>query len=139
MDGPFWEAMDGRRPWPAAMETLGFELISYDAQVGAVEVAFTAPAGFGNLVGNVQGGFQAAMLDAALGSAVVCTLGEGEIAPTLELKVSYLRPVRIGRVLAKARVVRRGRTVAFVVGELYDEAGRILASASATQLVTRER
>jgi uncharacterized protein (TIGR00369 family) len=121
------------------METLGFELLSYDAEAGMVEVAFTAPALFGNLVGNVQGGFQAAMLDAALGSAVVCTLGEGEIAPTLELKVSYLRPAPLGRLLARARILRRGRTVAFVAGELYDEAGTMLASATATQLVTRER
>jgi len=56
------------------------------------EVFFDARAGFANPMGNVQGGFLAAMLDDTLGPALAATLGDGEFAPTLELKVSFLRP-----------------------------------------------
>ena len=73
-----------------------------------LEVTFNAHAGFANPMGNVQGGFLAAMLDDTLGPALVATLDDGEFAPTLELKVSFLRPAVPGRLTGTGRVVHRG-------------------------------
>ena len=130
-----WEGSRDR-PRPRALDTLGYELLALDVEAGTAEAAFTVGEEFGNTVGNVQGGFLAAMLDATLGTAIVCTLEPGEIAPTVELKISYLRPARIGRLVGRGRIIKRGSRVAFLTGELYDADERVLATASATFLLT---
>ena len=106
--------------------------MSVDPDAGTIEVAFTASDQFLNLVGVIQGGFLAAMLDATIGPALVATLGPGQFAPTTDLHVQFLRPARPGRLTGRGRVVRRGKEVAFLAGELLDESGQIVAAATAT-------
>jgi acyl-coenzyme A thioesterase PaaI-like protein len=43
-----------------------------------------------------------------------------------------LSPARPGRIYSVGRVVRRGKSVGFIEGELYDEEGRLLATGSST-------
>lgn len=135
--GPFWDAMAGRVPLPAAAVTLGFELLRVDPDRGELEAAFTAAEAFLNPAGAVQGGFLAAMLDDTMGPALVATLAADEWAPTLELKISFLRPAHPGRVLASGRVVHRAGGVAFLAGELRSESGELLATATATARIRR--
>jgi uncharacterized protein (TIGR00369 family) len=130
--GPFWDVLAGRVPAPPAARTLGWELVSVTPERGEIEVAFDARHGFTNPAGVVQGGFLAAMLDDTLGPALVATLPPGEWAPTLQLSVSFLRPAAPGRLTGRGRVVHRGGGVAFLAGELSDDGGRVLATATAT-------
>jgi uncharacterized protein (TIGR00369 family) len=130
--GPFWDAVEGRAPLPAAAVTLGWHLVSVAPEEGTIEVAFTATEAFVNPTGNIQGGFLAAMLDDTLGPALVAGLRPGDFAPTTDLHVQFLRPARPGRLLGRGRVVRRGRNVAFLAGELLDAAGTTVAVATAT-------
>lgn len=115
-----------------ALRTIGYRFVSLDPETGEAEVSFEAVEAFGNLMGNVQGGFVAAMLDAALATALMATMGPDQVAPTLELKISYLRPAPLGRLAGRGRVVHRGGTIGFLAGELYDEEGTIVATATAT-------
>jgi uncharacterized protein (TIGR00369 family) len=144
-EGPFWDAMDGRAPLPAAAATLGWELIAVSPEDGTIEVAFNASEAFVNPAGFIQGGFLAAMLDDTMGPALVAGLNPGDFAPTTDLHVQFLRPVRPGRLLGRGRVVRRGKEVGFLAGELLDTDGAIVAVATATvqiraqMLVDRER
>lgn len=131
-EGPFWDAVEGRVPLPAAAVTLGWELVAVDPDDGTIEVAFTATDAFLNPAGVVQGGFLAAMLDDTLGPALVAGLEPGDFAPTTDLHVQFLRPAKPGRLLGRARVVRRGRDVGFLAGELLDEDGAVVAVATAT-------
>jgi uncharacterized protein (TIGR00369 family) len=135
--GPFWDVMEGRVPPPPAAVLLGFELVDVDPQAGTIEVAFTATEQFLNPAGTVQGGILAAMLDDTLGPALVATLGEGEWAPTTDLHVQFLAPAQPGRIVGRGRVVRRGAQVAFMAGELHDERGGLLATATATANIRR--
>ena len=130
--GPFWEAMDGRAPMPPAAATLGWTLLDADPETGTIDVAFTASSDFTNPMGNIQGGFLAAMLDDTLGPALVATLGPGQFAVTLELKVSFLRPARAGRLVGRGSVVHRGGSIAFLEGSLTDVEGATVATATAT-------
>jgi len=130
--GAFWDFVEGRVPPPPAAELLGLELLSVDPEVGKVEVAFCASERFLNPVGNIQGGLLAAMLDDTLGPALVATLGPGQFAPTTDLHVQFLRPVSPGRLIGRGRVVRKGRHVAFLAGELLDTSGTVVATATAT-------
>jgi uncharacterized protein (TIGR00369 family) len=138
-EGPFWDAMAGRAPLPPAAVLLGWELVSVDPDAGTIEVAFAASDQFLNPAGAIQGGFVAAMLDDTLGPALVATLGPGQFAPTTDLHVQFLRPARPGRLTGRGRVVRRGRDVAFLAGELVDESGQIVAVATATAQIRAMR
>ena len=137
--GAFWDFITGRAAAPPAAQTLGWSLVEVDPDQGTIEVAFDAPEAFTNPMGVIQGGFLAAMLDDTLGPALVATLPAGEFAPTLELKVSFLRPAKPGRLVGTGRVVHRGGTIAFLEGALRDPAGEIVATASATARVVRTR
>jgi len=138
-EGPFWDVMEGRTAPPPAVVLLGWELVSVDPEAGMIEVAFSATEQFLNLVGVIQGGFLAAMLDATLGPALVATLGPGQFAPTTDLHVQFLRPARPGRLTGRGRVVRRGKDIAFMAGELLDDSGQIVATATATAQIRAVR
>jgi uncharacterized protein (TIGR00369 family) len=136
-NGPFWDVMEGRAAPPPAAMLLGFELVSVDPQAGTIEVAFNGSERFLNPVGVIQGGLLAAMLDDTLGPALVATLSDGEWAPTTDLHVQFLSPARPGRLIGHGRVVRRGAQVAFLAGELRDEHGNVVATATATATIQR--
>jgi uncharacterized protein (TIGR00369 family) len=129
--------VEGRAAPPPAAELLGFKLIEIDPEAGAIEVAFTATEQFLNPAGTIQGGFLAAMLDDTLGPALVATLGDGEWAPTTDLHVQFLRPAAPGELRGSGRIVRRGKDVAFMAGELRNGEGELVATATATAAIRR--
>ncbi|WP_285038874.1 PaaI family thioesterase [Plantibacter sp. lyk4-40-MEA-4] len=92
-----------------------------------------------NPIGSVHGGFFATVLDSVCGCAVHSTLPAGVGYTTLELKVSFLRPVtaETGTVTAHGWVTKGGRNAAFVEADLRDADGRVLATASSTCLIVR--
>lgn len=129
--------MEGRVEPPPAAATLGWELLAVDPDAGTIEVAFRASEAFLNPVGVIQGGFLAAMLDDTLGPALVATLGPGEFAPTTDLHVQFLRPASPGRLVGRGRIVRKGKDVGFLHGDLVDETGSVVATATATAQIRR--
>jgi uncharacterized protein (TIGR00369 family) len=106
--------------------------VACDPQRGRMTVAFQARRDFCNLMGSVQGGMLAAMLDLAMAFAVLCTLEDGYAVPSLEMKTSFLAPARPGPLTGEGVVVRKGRSIAFMEGRLLDPQGNLLAVSSAT-------
>jgi uncharacterized protein (TIGR00369 family) len=136
-ESPFWAAARGEIPPPPAAKLLGWKVLEAKPGSGRIRVQFQASHEFTNPMGNVQGGFLAAMLDDTLGPALATTFGEHEFAPTLELKVSFLRPAKPGTLLGTGWVVHRGGSVAFLEGELRNADGDLLATATATARLVR--
>jgi len=101
-------------PRPPCAETLGWELIAEYPAEGRIEIAFYANETMLNPRGAVQGGFVAAMLDDTMGPALVSMSGDREAPVSLDLNVSFLRPVMLGRLIGKGRVVSRSKSVAFL-------------------------
>lgn len=99
---------------------------------GQSTISFDPPPGVANMMGYVQGGFISAMLDSAMGLAVRSLLRSTETAPTLEMKVSYLRPASIGRLICTGRVTRLGGSVGFLEGDMHGPDGELLARATST-------
>ncbi len=133
--GPFWDAVEGRAPIPRAAATLGAEFISADPENGTIELAFEATEDFTNPAGNVLGAFQAAMLFDTAGPALLATLAPDEFQSTMGLSVSFLRPVRPGRITGRGRVVHRDGELAFLEATLADSDGTVIATATATARV----
>jgi molybdopterin converting factor subunit 1 len=117
-------------PRPAYIDLLGARPL--DAEPGHVRMEFLATEQFLNPMGAVQGGFLTAMLDEAMGPAAISALPPGHGVPTLELKVSFIKPARPGRLVADARVVHLGRSVVFLESSLVTDDGTLIAKATAT-------
>nr|WP_295784847.1 PaaI family thioesterase [Rhodoferax sp.] len=130
----FWKIVAGELPAPKAAETLGIVFKHVDAEAGTIELELQGKPEFTNPAGNIQGGFLAAMLDDTMGPALAATLKQGEFAPTLNLNISFHKPASVGTLTGKGRVVRPGRDVCFLAGELY-QGGELIASATATAIV----
>jgi uncharacterized protein (TIGR00369 family) len=133
--GPFWDGVEGRAPLPPAAATLGFELVDADVAAGTIEVAFAATEAFTNPAGNVLGAFQAAMLFDTVGPALLATLEPDQFQTTLQLSVSFLRPVRPGRLVGRGRVVHRDGDLVFLEASLLDGDATVAATATATARV----
>jgi molybdopterin converting factor subunit 1 len=120
---------------PAYAELLGVRPLH--AEPGHVRFEFRASEQFLNPAGVIQGGFLTVMLDETMGPAALSALGPGYMVPTLELKVNFLRPGRVGRLVADARVVHMGKSVAFLEASLTDEEGEVIATSTATARVVK--
>lgn len=128
--GDFWDAVAGRRPPPPSAALLGWQAL--EAEPGRMKIAFLAKPEFYNHFGVIQGGFLAAMLDDTLGPAVVSLVEPGDAASTIEIQVNFLRPATAGRLIGEAKVVRKGRSLAFAEGTLSTEDGTLIATATGT-------
>jgi uncharacterized protein (TIGR00369 family) len=118
---------------PPAPALLGWQAL--ELRPGFVRVRYEASEAFYNPQGAVQGGFLAAMLDDAMGPAAFTLLDEGSFAPTLEMKVSFLRPARAGALIAEGSVVHQSRRFMHVEGKLMTEDGELVATGTATLVV----
>lgn len=113
-----------------AMFGARFETI--DSAAGVVTMTFEAKPEFCNSLGVVQGGLLAAMLDEVMAVAALAHSGMTQVAPTLEMKTSFLSAARQGTLRGEGRVVRMGRSVAFLEGALRDGSGTLVVTATAT-------
>lgn len=119
---------------PPCAQTLGASFKHIDTQAGTIETEFQAGPAFANPVGHIQGGFLAAMLDDTMGPALVATLPPGTFAPTVNLTVSFHRPAKVGVISGKGRILKRGRELCAMTGELYQD-GQLIASGTATAVI----
>ncbi len=79
-----------------------------------------------------HGGVLATMVDVAADFAIAAKLGRP--TPTVDLRVDYHRPAAPGDLRARAKVVRLGGMMAVAEAELYDSAGKLVASGRGTYL-----
>jgi uncharacterized protein (TIGR00369 family) len=122
---------------PSGSRTLGFKVLSVSQAQRRVEVAFEASAEtMANPMKQIQGGYLCAMLDECMSVACMVASGMTSVAPTLEMKTSFLRPAFPGPLRGVGTVIRWGKTIAFTEGELYDADGRLLAKATGTAVPT---
>jgi len=82
----------------------------------------------GGVAGSVHGGVLSALVDIVTLSAIASVVQPGEqMAGTAELNISYLRPALGDAVIAEARVLKKGRTLAVVDVDLSGGDGRLVA------------
>ena len=90
-----------------------------------------------NPIGAVHGGFAATLLDSALGCSIHTTLKAGFAYTTVELKVNYIRPLRMttGLVTCEAKVIHVGSRIATAEARLTDAGAKLYAHGSTTCLI----
>ena len=116
---------------------LGSEFVSFNQGTQTATMRFTVKREMTTWRGGVQGGLVAGYLDDVMGYAFVAATA-GELAPlNLELSMSLIRLIPEGAtIVAKGRVVKAGRRVVFLEGELLAEDGILYARATSTAIPT---
>jgi len=122
---------------PNADLTLGMVCVDKD-QPGRTVWRMVADERFANPAGIMQGGFVSAFADSSMGACVFTFARERKVfSSNTELKISFLRAVRIGSILTcTASVVKGGDRVVFVEADVVDDEDRLVARASSTYLLT---
>jgi uncharacterized protein (TIGR00369 family) len=117
---------------PAA-QSLGKKVIETDAARGYIKASYVAGENFVNRGGRIFGGYLCAMLDSLCGHATRLTHREPNTPQvTLELKTSFIGRADVGTYIGEGWVRHRGKSIAFAEAELRNEAGELVARASAT-------
>ena len=90
--------------------------------------------------GVVQGGILAALADATAVYLLMPTLTREQSMTSIEFKLNFLRPARMGAgaLLARCDLVQRGRRIA-LARTLIDQAGHTVASGLFTYLFSEKR
>jgi len=111
------------------VDDLGLEIVERSAD--RVVIVLPDSPRFQNRKGDVHGGAAATLIDTTLGFAAVEGDPPGASSSTLMLNVSYLAAAR-GRLTCISSWQRRGKSIRFLEASVKDEAGTLVAKASAT-------
>ena len=84
--------------------------------------------------GVVHGGAVASLIDSATAFAIISLLSPEEKVTTVDLTISYVRPVTKGPVQCTAKVVRAGRRLFVVSADVFDERQKLVATALSTYI-----
>jgi len=120
----------GQRP-PAA-ELLDWQFVEFNEEENRIRVSFAGSAGFVSPSGFIQGGFLVAMLDEAMGCTVTAASKAQLFTTTISMSVDFIRPASPGRIVGEGRITSMGKSVAFLEGKLFDEAGKLLVRATSS-------
>ena len=126
---------DGRMPPPPMAAVFGFVITNID--VGQVGFECTPDESASNGLGVVHGGLVCTLADTVVGCAVQTTLDAGATLTSIDLNVSYLRPVtvRSGVLRAVGTVTKPGKRVAYASAEIRDARDKVVATATSSLLI----
>ena len=119
---------------PPCSDTLGMRLSLVVQDEKRIRMDFDVSPSFSNPTGAVQGGFVSAMLDEAMSTCCIIASNVTMTAPTLEMKTSFLSRLMPGRAYIEARILKWGKSAAFMEAECFDAEGKLVAKATATAL-----
>jgi uncharacterized protein (TIGR00369 family) len=88
--------------------------------------------------GIVHGGVFSSLVDAAAFWAVYTQVPEELGMTTVELKLNYLAPLSSGRMIAKGKSIRVGKTLCLGEASITNEEGLLLAHGTSTMMILRD-
>lgn len=127
------EATDEPESRPEVMAALGDgRMLEADGELGRSRLEFTCKPEMCHSGGVAQGGFVTGWIDSAMAHACVARYTTAYWIATLEIKVSFFKPVAPGTVIAEGWIERAGKQTVFTEGRLLDADGEVLAKATST-------
>ena len=121
---------------PPIAKTIGFELVDI-GQASAILKMQTDPAIHGNPMGTIHGGVLCDIADAAIGTAHGTTLTENESFTSIDLNITFFRPLWKDEILATARAVQLGKTVSFYTCDITRSDGKLVAVVTSSLMTLR--
>lgn len=124
-------------PASPAMRLLGFRLLDFDAAEQRATCSVDIDPQLTNVMGSIHGGGIAAALDTAASVAAMCASDLQAQFPTLEIKCTFVATPARGLLKVEGRVVKLGRSIAFLESSLFSTDGTLLATGTQTSKVLR--
>lgn len=124
-------AEEGNEP-PACDKTVG--VVATFAQKGIARGYWEIKPELLNGHQVVMGGFSSAAADIMMAYAIASLLDETQGFSSIDLQTSFLRPLKEGRVDIEARVVKPGRSVAYLEAELIQN-GKLISKATSSMMI----
>ncbi|WP_298877832.1 PaaI family thioesterase [uncultured Bradyrhizobium sp.] len=123
---------DGRLPPPPFAKLIGFVMAFVEP--GRIVMELEPREDLENTIGLLHGATAAALLDTAMGCAISTRLEAGQSSVTLDLKITFLRPlsVRSGLISAEGKIIKLGRQTSYTEGFVRDGKGTLAVHATAT-------
>src|ERR1700733_2415756 len=122
----------GILPPPPMARLIGFRMAV--AEPGRIVMELEPHEGLENTIGLLHGATAAALLDTAMGCAISTRLPARQGAVTLDLKLTYLRPLSVqsGTISAEGKLIKLGRQTSYAEGFVRDGSGNLAVHATAT-------
>jgi acyl-CoA thioesterase len=79
----------------------------------------------------VHGGVMYSMADTGMGGAIYSLLNKDESCATIEVKISYFKPAKEGKLICNTKVIHKGRTIGVLESELINN-DKLVAKANGT-------
>ena len=112
-----------------------FKLVDYNEDYLELDGEF--PDETLNPDGSVQGGMMTSMLDDVTALLLIIKSSATIYPSSTNLHSHHHRPLLKGKVKAKAYLIKQGRTIASVRGELYDSEGRLATTLMHTVFIQK--
>ncbi|MBL8360418.1 MAG: PaaI family thioesterase [Rubrivivax sp.] len=129
------QALLDSQPKIAGTALPSFSVEEADFDVGRVVLRFAAQPAFRNYHGHVQGGFAVAMVDVLMSVAAFARTRAW--LPTVEIKSTFVAPLRLGESRGEASVIKAGKQLVFLEARLWGADGNLAVHATATASVPR--
>ena len=121
---------------PAIAQTLGFRLIEVGPGTATMELMADTEV-HANPMGTLHGGVLCDIADAAIGTAHASSLKEDESFTSIDLQISFFRPVWNGRIRAIAKAVNVGRQISRYVCDILRDDDKLVAQVFSTVMTLR--
>ena len=112
---------------------MGFsKILEFSKENQSIKIEYIAETRHCHSGNIVQGGYVTGWIDSAMAHSVMIPT-DFEFSPlTLELKITFLKSANPGIVIAAAKVIKLGKSIAFVEGTLTNESGDLIAKGTST-------
>jgi len=127
------EMIAGHRAQTPVMNYLHMKIIAVDEGQATFEMQ-TSPEMI-NSIGLVQGGILSTVADAAMGLAAGSLLDENQFVTTIELKMNFLRPVKLGKITAIGKVTHPGHHIIFTECQIFTDSQKLAVTGSSTLMI----
>ncbi len=121
---------------PAIAKTLGFRLVEVGPGTATIELVADTEV-HANPMGTIHGGVLCDIADAAIGTAHAASLKEGESFTSIDLQITFFRPVWNGRIRAVAKPVNLGRQISCYVCDILRDDDKLVAQVTSTVMTLR--
>jgi uncharacterized protein (TIGR00369 family) len=112
---------------------MGFsKILEFSRENQSIKIEYIAETRHCHSGNIVQGGYVTGWIDSAMAHSVMIPTDFKFSPLTLELKITFLKSANPGIVIAAARVIKLGKSIAFVEGTLTNESGELIAKGTST-------
>ena len=121
---------------PLSLDSMNFRSVDFDSSNEIAVLEFEAVPEFCHSESQiVQGGFVTGMMDASMALLLIGVLDFKFNPVSLDINVSFLEPAHPGLLFAKAKILRLGKSIAYMSSTLTQDGTLVATSTSTVKLI----